>query len=93
MLTATLLACLVFLLPAIALGSEGEESEDVEPVPIAVDSGAAIDVPPVAPVEAPDPWTTRFLIPTILALTAVVLGGVVVFYLVGVKGRYSVAAE
>ena len=92
-LLATLVAGLIFLLPAIAMGSQGEESEDAEATPISADSGAAIDVPPIDPAETPEPWTARYLIPTILALTVVVIGGVVVYYLVGIKGRYSVAAE
>jgi len=93
LLIAALLAGVIFLLPAIAVGSEGEEGEDVEVAPISVDSGAAIEIPPVDPIEDPDPWTTRYLIPTILALTVVVIGGVIVYYLVAIKGRYSVAAE
>ena len=93
LLIAALLAGIIFLIPAIAAGSEGEEGEDVEVAPISIDSGAAIEIPPVDPIEAPEPWTTRYLIPTILALTVVVIGGVVVYYLVAIKGRNSVAAE
>jgi len=92
-LIATLVAGLIFLLPAIAVGSQDEESGDAEATPISVDSGAAIDVPPVDPPETANPWTSRYLIPTILALTVVVIGGVVVYYLVAIKGRYAVAAE
>jgi len=93
LLIVALLAGIIFLLPAIAVGSEGEESEDAEVAPISVDSGAAIEIPPIDPIEAPDPWTTRYLIPTILALTVVVIGGVIVYYLVAIKGRYTVVAE
>lgn len=93
MLTVTLLAGLILVLPATAMGWQGEESEDAETAPVSVDSGAAVDVPPIETSEAQEPWTSRFLIPTILALTVVVIGGVVVYYLVGIKGRYSVAAE
>ena len=93
LLIAALLAGLIVLLPAIAVGQEGEEGDEVEVAPTSVDSGAAIEIPPIDPIEAPDPWTTRFLIPTILALTVVVIGGVVVYYLVAIKGRYKVAAD
>ena len=93
LLIATLLAGFILLLPAIAVGAQGEESDEVEVAPITVDSGAAVDVPPVEPAEAPDPWTSRYLIPTILALTVVVIGGVIVYYLVAIKGRYTVVAE
>ena len=90
--TATLLAGLVLAVPSVASGQD-EESEAVEPVPIAVESGAAVEVPPVDAAEETPPWTQRFLIPTILALTVVVIGGVAVVYLVDVRGRYTVSAE
>jgi hypothetical protein len=37
--------------------------------------------------------TQTSVIPTILALTVVVIGGAVVYYLVGIKAKYNVAAE
>ena len=92
-LTATLFVGVILLFPAIAAGAQEEEGDDVEVAPIAVDSGAAIDVPPIDPVETADPWTTRFLLPTTLAITVVVIGGVIVYYLVAIKGRYTVASE
>jgi hypothetical protein len=91
-LTATLLVGLVLALPSVALGQD-EEGEAVEPIPITVESGAAVEVPPVDVVEETPPWTQRFLVPTILALTVVVIGGVAVFYLVDIRGRYTVSAE
>ncbi len=91
-LTATLLVGLVLALPSAAMGQE-EETEDVEPAPIAVESGAAVEVPPLDVVEETPPWTQRFLVPTILALTVVAIGGVTVYYLVGIKGRYTVSTE
>ena len=91
-LIAALLVGLILAFPTVASGQD-EETEDAEPVPIAVDSGAAVEVPPADVVEVTPPWTQRFLIPTILALTVVVIGGVTVYYIVGIKGRYSVAAE
>ena len=36
------------------------------------------------------PWTSRFLVPTSIAVTAVVLGGAAAHFLVRVKGRYRV---
>jgi hypothetical protein len=91
-LIAALLAGVILALPAVALGQD-EETKGAEPDLISVESGAAVEIPPVEIVEETPPWTQRFLIPTILALTAVVIGGVVVYYLVGIKGRYTVAAE
>ena len=92
-LISALLAGLVLMLPATAMGSQGEEAEDAETTAVSVESGAAVEVPPVDLPETTDPWTSRYLIPTILALTVVVIGGVIVYYLVGIKGRYNVAAE
>ena len=91
--TATFLAGLLLLLPTTAVGLQGEESEEGETAQTSVESGAAVEVPPIVEVETPDPWTTRYLIPTILALTVVVIGGAVVYYLVRIRARYSVAAE
>jgi hypothetical protein len=91
-LTAALLVGLL-LLPTTAAGLQGEEGDEAEVTQTTVESGAAVEVPPVAEVETADPWTTRYLIPTIVALTVVVIGGAVVYYLVRIRARYSVAAE
>jgi hypothetical protein len=40
---------------------------------------------------AEDAWTFRFLVPTLLALTGVVVAGVVLAYGVRVAGRYRVS--
>jgi hypothetical protein len=92
-LIITLLAGFVLVLPATAMGWQGEEAEDAETTAVSVESGAAVEVPPVDPPETTEPWTSRYLIPTILALTVVVIGGVIVYYLAGIKGRYNVASE
>ncbi len=91
-LIAALLVGLFLALPSAALAQD-EESEDAEPVPIAVDSGAAVELQPVEIADETPPWTQRFLVPTIMALTVVAVGGVIVYYLVAIKGRYTVAAE
>ena len=91
-LIAALLVGLFLALPSAALAQD-EESEDAEPVPIAVDSGAAVELQPVEIADETPPWTQRFLVPAIMALTVVAVGGVIVYYLVAIKGRYTVAAE
>lgn len=88
---AFLVGLLVF--PAAAMGWQDEEVDEAETTQTSVESGAAVEVPPVAETEVADPWTTRYLIPTILALTVVVIGGAIVYYLVGIKAKYDVAAE
>ena len=92
-LIAVLLAVAVLLIPVAVTAQEGEETEEAEVAPIAVETGAAIDVPPVELVEETPPWTTRYLIPLTLTLTVVVIGGLVASYLFGIKARYTVAAE
>jgi hypothetical protein len=92
-LIAALFACALLLIPAIALAQDSEEGESAEPVPISVESGAAVDVPPVEIVEETPPWTTRYLIPLTLTLTVVVIGGLAVSYLVGIRARYTAAPE
>ena len=43
-------------------------------------------------VPADDPaWTFRYLVPTLLVLSGAALAGLVVWYGLGVKGRYRVA--
>ena len=92
-LIAALLAGAILLIPAVTSAEESEEGESAEPVPISVESGAAIDVPPVEIVDETPPWTTRYLLPLTLTLTVVVIGGLVAYYLFGIRGRYTVAAE
>mgnify|MGYP001817430527 FL=1 len=92
-LIAALLAGVILVLPSIAMAQEGEEGESAEPVPISVESGAAVDVPPVEIADGTPPWTTRYLLPLTLTLTVVIIGGLVIYYLVGIRGRYTVAAE
>lgn len=92
-LIAALLAGAILLIPAVASAEEAEVSEPAEPALISVESGAAIDVAPIEVEEETPPWTTRYLLPLSLTLTAVVIGGLVVYYLFGIKGRYTVVAE
>jgi len=44
----------------------------------------------VAP-PAEDAWTFRFLVPTLIALTGVVVAGVALGYGIRIKGRYRVS--
>jgi hypothetical protein len=53
-----------------------------EPAVVVSDAGAAADEPA---------WTFRFLVPTLLALSGLVLVALVIGYGVRVKGRYRVS--
>jgi len=92
-LIAALLAGAILLIPAVASAQESEEGETAEVAPISIESGAAVDVAPIVVEEETPPWTTRYLLPLSLTLTAGVIGGLVIYYLFGIKGRYAVAAE
>ena len=50
----------------------------------------AVEVPEPAEEDEDNPWTTRFLAPTVLAVAAVVLALVVIGYFVRIRGRYQV---
>ena len=92
-LIAALLAGAILLIPAVASAQESEEGESAEVAPISVESGAAVEIPPVEEVDVTPPWTNRYLLPLSLTLTAVVIGGLIVYYLFGIKSRYTVAPE
>ena len=92
-LIAALLAGAILLIPAVASAQESEEDESAEVAPISVESGAAVEIPPLEEVEVTPPWTNRYLLPLTLTLTAVVIGGLIIYYLVGIKSRYTVAPE
>lgn len=51
----------------------------------------AVTIGDPAPVDDDAAWTFRFLVPTLLAMTAVGIGLTVVAYARGVKGRYRVS--
>lgn len=56
----------------------------------AADDGPAVEVPPEVEEEEEQPWTARFLAPTVLLLGLVALGGSVLYYAVRIRGRYVV---
>ncbi len=81
-------------LPAWAADEEPAE----EPEPISEETEAPVDVPPPAVEFDPQPvaeeqtpaWTYRFLIPTLMVLTVLVVVGTVVQYFVRVvRARYE----
>lgn len=50
----------------------------------------AVEAPPDGGEEEEDPWTARFLAPTVLLLGVVALGGSVLYYGARVRGKYRV---
>lgn len=59
-----------------------------EPIPAGDGPAVVVDEGPPPPSEAD--WTFRFLVPTVLAVSGLVVAGVVVGYGVRVRGRYRV---
>jgi len=75
------LVCLALMLGVAASGAQEVPSGGDTPA-VVVDDGA--------PVPTEDAWTFRFLVPTVLALSALIVVGTMVGYGVRVRGRYRV---
>lgn len=71
---------LVFGLSGVAVAGDPPPSD-----------GPAVTVGEPAPTPEDEAWTFRFLVPTLLAMSAVGLGLTVLAYARRVKGRYRVA--
>lgn len=69
--------------PAGAPAGDSVEAVTDGPVP-------AIVVPADTGAEEDTAWTFRYLVPTLLALAVLTVGGVILFYGFRVKGRYRV---
>jgi hypothetical protein len=91
-LSALLLVLLMSALPAIAAESgtgDDESTATTEPVAFEYLPAEVIEPPPASPVD--QPWTTKFLVPTGLALATVAVFVTVVQYFVRVvRSRYKV---
>lgn len=87
-LVSVVMSLAVMTVPATALPVPGPAVVDAAPMVAAQEP--AVVVPEAAEDEEEQPWTSRFLVPTALAMTAVVLAGVAVGYGVRLRGRYRV---
>jgi hypothetical protein len=76
------LVALVLAVPAAAAYSQEEAPPSPEPA-VVLESEQAD--------EDDEAWTFRFLVPTVLALTALTVAGTAVAYGLRVRGRYRVA--
>lgn len=71
----------------LILATEAEEdSEMVEQAP----SGAAVDADPGEEEAVEQPWTQRFLVPTLLLLGVVGVGSSFLVYIFRLRSRYTV---
>lgn len=82
--------------PALASASDGmivatAEETDAPTVTEAPDGPVpAVEAPAASEEEEEAPWTSRFLVPTVLALGALSVVAAAGFYIVRIRGRYRV---
>lgn len=84
---ARVLLALVTLSFALGVMPAAFAGETEAPSP---ESGPVVIIGEEAEPPAEDAWTFRFLVPTLLVLTGIVVVGVLVGYAVRIKGRYRV---
>jgi len=98
---AIVLATLVLVanaVPALATESESEpEPETTEttlaPEPVFENGEPAIIIPPVEEEIVDQPWTSRFIYPTIVAVTVLLLIFLAIWYNRNIRRKYEVAPE
>lgn len=83
------LLTLVLLIVAPAVGAVAVTSSADGDV-LAVDDGPAVEAPEEVEEDEEQPWTARFLAPTVLLLGVVALGGSILYYGVRIRGKYTV---
>lgn len=74
--------------PLILATEAVEEAPEVDTT--TVPSGAAVDVPVVEEEEVEQPWTQRYMVPTLMLLALVAVGSSVLYYVVRLRSRYTV---
>ena len=72
------------------LATEAEESEVPDADTAVVPSGAAVDADLTEEELAEQPWTQRYLVPTLILLAVIAVGSSLLFYVVRLRGRYTV---
>lgn len=82
--------------PALATESESEPETTettVAPEPVFENGEPAVVIPPVEEVEEEQPWTARFIYPTIVAVTILLLIFLAIWYNRNIRRKYEVVAE
>lgn len=92
------IAVLAVVTPAVATESTGEsETETTEttvaPEPEFTNGEPAIVIPSVTVEEEEQPWTARFIYPTIVAVTLILIIGLSIGYNRTIRNRYKVVAD
>lgn len=95
---AALASLLLLVLAAPALATEGTNEGDASTTTVAegqvFENGEpAIVIPDVADEEPDQPWTSRYIYPTIVMVTVLLIIGIIWGYNRRIRHRYTVAAE
>ena len=78
---AVVVALVVAAAPAMAEPVALQDSEELAPAEVAEEASEE---------EDEQPWTSRYLIPTLIVLTVLLIGGITIYYFVAIKNRYTV---
>jgi hypothetical protein len=75
-----------------ATEDEGTETTEttVAPEPIFENGEPAVVIPPTEEAEDAQPWTSRFIYPTLVAVTILLVVGLVIGYNHSIRNRYTV---
>ncbi len=81
-----------FTLAFTAAEDEEEAPAEDEEEPMVSEGGVtpAVEAPPAEEDEADQPWTFRYMVPTVLAIGVLGLIGAGVYYAFQIRGRYQV---
>ena len=89
------MALLVFTAPAFATEGTTEETTTTTVVeePVFENGEPAVVIPPVEEAEEEQPWTSRFIYPTIVVGTILLIVGLVWAYNRRIRHRYKVVPD
>ncbi len=91
LVVVALIASLVLVLGAGIATAQEEGDEGTTETTVQVDSGgAAVPLPPLEEADDSEPWTARFIPPTLALLTVLIIGGALAYHFFFIRGRYEV---
>lgn len=100
LLVIALVALVLAALAAPALGTESESEPEPEttdttlaPEPVFENGEPAVLIPPVEELAEEQPWTARFIYPSIVAATILLLIFLAFWYNRNIRRKYEVAPE
>lgn len=92
LLPLALIVTVAFAAAGIAAAQEEGEVAETTETTVGFPEGRepAVQIAEAGEAESDPAWTFRYLVPTLLALTGLLLLALFVWYLLGIKGRYRV---